>query len=292
MVGQFYATANGEHRPIFSSAFGRKQPSLLACSDEEGHVSLLGAAEGNIISSVRHNDSIFDVQFSLDDSRLLLASADEFTYIRRTDDLEGNPLMCLGYHQGTVRTARWHPTDPNMLVTAARDGDMAVWDLRTASVTPSHSSPVAVYSGIHKRPAEAQNGRRSNPDRKTVVQAEFVPGQEHLIATIGQPDQYKPTVDIPSSNICLVRSSSGTRGTSGGPVLPHWQPSRFASLFPRDPGNGPSPASCCAQTEPLCMQRMPTTPSTNILFQTSHPPLCALLRPLDTKRDPSLSNSH
>lgn len=193
MVGQFYAAPSGEqHRPIFASAFASSRENLLACSDEEGHVSLVNSGDGSFISTVRHNDSIFDVQFSLDDTRLLLASADEFTYVRRVDDLEGSPLLCLGHHQGTVRTARWHPSQPNMLVTAARDGDMAVWDLRSGSgSSPSQSSPVAVYSGIHKRPAGVPCARRSNPDRTTVVQAEFVPLQEHLIATIGQPDQYK-----------------------------------------------------------------------------------------------------
>lgn len=146
---------------------------------------------GHTLGHVRHPDSIFDVQFSADDSRILLASADEFTYIRDTENLDGNPLMCLGYHQGTVRSARWRPNDPNVLVTAARDGSAAMWDLRVTAASPSHSTPVNVLADIHKKPSN-EKGRKSGGTncRSNAVQAEFVPLQDHLIATIGQPDQY------------------------------------------------------------------------------------------------------
>lgn len=159
---------------------------MFACSDEEGNVSITNIKTGCSLGHVRHPDSIFDVQFSADDSRLLLASADEFTYIRDTERLDGNPLMCLGYHQGTVRSARWRPNDPNVLVTAARDGSAVVWDLRTSSASPSHATPVNVLADIHKKPI---NGRKTVTTRSNVIQAEFIPLQDHLIATIGQPDQ-------------------------------------------------------------------------------------------------------
>jgi len=206
-------------------------PNVFGCSDEEGNVSLINARTKEFLGHVRHPDSIFDLQFSHDDSLLLLASADEFTYIRRTEDLAGNPVMCLGHHQGTVRTARWHPSNPNLLVTAARDGDMAIWDLRTTSASPSHSVPVAIYSKIHNK-IPVQKKQASN--RTTVVQAEFIPMQDHLIATIGQPDhaikfwdsRYKwgPTVEpVPVDQIRV-------------PPLPGFRERSFTSFTPHPNG--------------------------------------------------------
>lgn len=169
----------------------QRSKNVFACSDEEGNVSITDVRTRNILGHVRHTDSIFDVQFSADDSQLLLASADEFTYVRDTERLDGNPLMCLGYHQGTVRSARWRPGDPNVLVTAARDGNVAIWDLRMASASPSHAVPVNVLSDIHKRPGAGERKSASTSERTNVVQAGFVPLQNHLIVTIGQPDQYQ-----------------------------------------------------------------------------------------------------
>lgn len=128
-------------------------------------------------------DSIFDLNFSLDDSKVLLASADEFTYIRPVDRFD-NPIACLGHHQGTVKSAKWSPSDPHLMITAARDGDVAIWDLRIVSANPQMSTPVNVLSNVHRK----SFGTKKNPERSSVVQAQFLTGQSHLVASIGQPD--------------------------------------------------------------------------------------------------------
>lgn len=155
-------------------------------------MSLLDVRTGARLGHTRHPDSVFDVQFSPDDAQLLLASADEFVYVRDTRNVGGNPVACLGHHRGTVRSARWRQTDPHVLVTAGRDGQVAVWDLRVAAASPSHVLPVSVLADIHrKNSSSSAAGKRQAPTtgRSNVVQAEFVPFQEHLLATTGQPDQ-------------------------------------------------------------------------------------------------------
>lgn len=130
---------------------------------------------------MKHNDSIFDVQFRNDDEQLLLASADEFAYVRDLNRFESGPIACLRYHQGTVKTARWRSDSNDVIVTGSRDGDIAVWDLRVnRSAAAVFSTPEIIYPGCHrKKVGDTCTG---------IVQAQFLPGQPYLIASIGQPD--------------------------------------------------------------------------------------------------------
>ncbi len=160
---------------------------MMACSDEEGNLSIIHTDTKERIAHTRHNDSIFDTQFSESGTQLLMASADEFAYVRDIHHNIDTVLHCLGHHRGTLKTARWN-SDSTMCVTAARDGDIALWDMRMASSNARFTSPASILSGIHQK-ASSVKGKKV--ERTSVIQAEFLQNNEHLIASIGQPDKYK-----------------------------------------------------------------------------------------------------
>jgi WD40 repeat protein len=66
------------------------------------------------------------------------------------------------------------------VVTAGRDGLIAVWDLRMCGLNRENNHPVLKYPGSHSAGINSSKG--------SVSSAIFLPRQEHLIASVGQPD--------------------------------------------------------------------------------------------------------
>lgn len=113
----------------------------------------------------------------------MLASSDEFTYIRSLENFN-IPLYCLGHHQSSVKCVRFKPSEPQVVASASRDGDIALWDLRFCSANVSSNVPVNVLRAVHRK----IGGKTDGPS--SVAAFEFLPYQDHLIASVGQPDQY------------------------------------------------------------------------------------------------------
>lgn len=90
-------------------------------------------ADPKRIDHVIHENGIFDLQWSPDDTWLATCSGDHTTRI--TDVTTGKTLHILRGHTSTVKTVIWDPQHASLLSTGGRDGGIRVWDLRIAAST-------------------------------------------------------------------------------------------------------------------------------------------------------------
>ncbi|KAH0839726.1 WD40-repeat-containing domain protein [Lanmaoa asiatica] len=111
---------------------------ILAVATEEGSVSFLNTSrrrewdfEPQRTTFQPHENGIFDVKWSLDDSMLATASGDKSTRICSVETQ--NPLQLLQTHTSSVKCIAWDPSHRDILSTGSRDGQICVWDLRMAN---------------------------------------------------------------------------------------------------------------------------------------------------------------
>ncbi|BFZ58310.1 hypothetical protein PYCC9005_005372 [Savitreella phatthalungensis] len=111
--------------------------SLSAIADEAGLVSIFdhepaGEASWKPIVRFRTNrNAIFDIQWSLDDKGLAVATAEKSATI--IDIPTATTTHRLRAHKSTVKTVRFHPSKASVVASAGRDGSIAIWDLRCRS---------------------------------------------------------------------------------------------------------------------------------------------------------------
>lgn len=135
---------DGVSTPPLSVSFAKtiRNAHILGVSDEEGYVNLIDTrlklspsathqenAEKAIVSSwVAHDNSVYDICWIKEDTRVLTASADHSIKLW---DVEQKKCygMLLG-HVGSVKSVSCHPTNSDLVVSGSRDGSFALWDLR------------------------------------------------------------------------------------------------------------------------------------------------------------------
>ncbi|KAH9978023.1 WD40-repeat-containing domain protein [Lactifluus volemus] len=138
----------------------------LAVATEQGTVYVWDTSkreelggEPNRIDLDIHENGIFDLQWSSDDTSLVTCSGDHTARI--TDISTGKVLHILRGHTSTVKTV--------LLSTGGRDGGIRVWDLRMTDRNvhgqTSHA-PVTVIDGAHGEDKQTnRGGRRKLPHR-------------------------------------------------------------------------------------------------------------------------------
>lgn len=126
----------------------------LAAGDEEGIVTVLDTRR-NLRDQMHepahprftaHDNAIFDVAWLQDDRAIATASGD--ATIRIFDVETSTRRALLRGHTGSAKCVRPCPSAPHVLLTAARDGNILGFDLRTPA--ESHSFQDAYHSPILK----------------------------------------------------------------------------------------------------------------------------------------------
>ncbi|ETN41918.1 uncharacterized protein HMPREF1541_03857 [Cyphellophora europaea CBS 101466] len=109
--------------------------SLIVVGDEDGYVRFIDSANDQqqkfnktFLTIKPHDNAIMDMEFSYDDKYLVTASGDQTCQI--TDVQRQKSIVSLSGHSCSVKKAQFHPGNPNLLVSCARDGDINIWDLR------------------------------------------------------------------------------------------------------------------------------------------------------------------
>lgn len=183
------------------------RPHHLLVANEAGEVCLVDGSPPEVgvgapVSRELHAyaNPIFDLRWGgLNDSLYALAVADMHVYVH--DAASQAVQQCLGHHASSIRTVRFRPRHPHLLVTAGRDGCIGMWDLRVCGTNSARNSPALLISDAHQQPPSAgtlsrrarREGTGSNNNNGTtattsVTAVEFMPLADHLIASIGQPD--------------------------------------------------------------------------------------------------------
>lgn len=107
-------------------------------------------AEPARVSLQVHNNGIFDVKWSHDDTSLLTASAD---YSLRVTNIAAEKVThVLSGHTSTVKCSSWDPTNPSLLASGGRDGTICLWDLRVSAQSGEFETiqPVMSVYGAHE----------------------------------------------------------------------------------------------------------------------------------------------
>jgi len=153
--------------------------------------SPLRLPEPNRVDLDIHDNGIFDLQWSPDDTALASCSADHTTRI--TDIASGKTTHLLRGHTSTVKTVVWDPQNASLLSTGGRDGGIRVWDLRIAERT-SHGmtshAPVIVIDGAHEedKPLNRGGRRKVAPSARTVTSLVYPDGQSDRLISSGSFD--------------------------------------------------------------------------------------------------------
>lgn len=101
-----------------------------------------------------HNNGIFDVKWSPDDTSIATCSGDQSTRI--TELNTGSVTHALRGHTSTVKCTAWDPSHKSLLATGGRDGAICLWDLRIGKWHQSGdagvmlASPVVTIHGSHE----------------------------------------------------------------------------------------------------------------------------------------------
>lgn len=117
--------------PSYSIEYSSKDPSLLLTSDESGLLSLLSLSDEGpekVFEFNAHYNSIFDVSWSCDETRVMTASGDTTAAVWEVE----NSQLCyrLVGHEASVKTIKNSPLWRDVFVTAGRDGQILFYDLR------------------------------------------------------------------------------------------------------------------------------------------------------------------
>ncbi|CAG8545623.1 7315_t:CDS:10 [Cetraspora pellucida] len=178
----------------------------LAVADEEGTVGLIDARYDNTIETERvrtefraHDNAVFDLMWSPDDRHMVTASGDQTA---RLWDVELQQCKAVFLaHTCSIKSVNYNSTDPNMWVTASRDGNIFIWDVRTTGMqTPEGPEGEMFYKptnsirSAHSPDNPKKKARKScslphrSKPTSSVTGALFLKHQEHLLASSGAID--------------------------------------------------------------------------------------------------------
>lgn len=224
--------------PPFALAFSKTALGghALAAADEEGVVTVLDtrrslneqmhAATRATTPAARflaHDNAIFDIIWMQNDSLVATASGDATV---RVFDVETNfRRALLRGHSGSAKCIRALPSMPNVLMSAARDGNVRAFDLRTPSVTDRvnqeqyhapvftihqpHSPPSVFASQVGVRKRRRVQATKPKPSvAASVTSLAFYPGRDSMLYTAGAADGTVKLWDLRS-----LRGSSKTSPT-------------------------------------------------------------------------------
>ncbi len=168
---------HGGHRLLIGSEAG--EVVLVNCA------AAAAAAATTFAVVASPAETIWDVAWSPTDETYALGLADDSVHIYSV--ARQAATAALPFHQSSVRTVKYQPAAAGaILASSGRDGAIALWDLRLADAAGSGGTrPVAVVANAH---AEGCASGRPSASPSSVTAIEFLPGEPHVIASVGQPD--------------------------------------------------------------------------------------------------------
>ncbi|KAJ2801678.1 hypothetical protein H4R20_003581 [Coemansia guatemalensis] len=216
--------------------------SRLALADEGGHVSIFdtlnidtseSAADAGLQPIARwraHDNAVFDVEWSADNTQFVTASADECC---RLWDVESQQqLGSFVGHSQTVRAVSWRHEDQHCFATASRDGAVMMWDTRCNKTLcddgyvhrPVNTINRAHY-GVWSSKLSARGKKHITGGSVTAIQ--HLRHNTHLIASAGSTSEVVKYWDVrmkaaprasalptPVASSLLLSSTKRSRGTS------------------------------------------------------------------------------
>ncbi|KAF8974630.1 WD40 repeat-like protein [Flammula alnicola] len=154
----------------------------LAVATEQGTVHILNTSrrkdwdvEPPRMTIQPHQNGVFDVKWSTDDTSLATCSGDQSTRISCLKT--GAITHVLRGHTSTVKCMAWDPSNKSLLATGGRDGAICLWDLRVGERLQNSeliaAGPVMTIHGAHeetiiKSKPKPRKGKQ-NPTPRTIT---------------------------------------------------------------------------------------------------------------------------
>ena len=167
--------------------------------------ALLPSIEPQRMTFQPHENGIFDVKWSLDDSMLATASGDKSTRISSVETQ--NQLQLLQTHTSSVKCIAWDPSHRDILSTGSRDGKICVWDLRMASSRAGVGEgipvlqPVIVVHDAHGQGKSTSGRRKITPLPRSVTSILYTGTRSHTLISSGSFDGY--VITTYKDSVCL-----------------------------------------------------------------------------------------
>lgn len=118
-----------------------------------------------------HHGAIHDLQWSRSDAFIACASGDGFASVY---DTQANKTMAiLSGHSGAVKCVGWSVTNPGIVYTGGRDGEILLWDLRV-------SETGRIINRMKEAPSKRSKGDGTTKSVTAIIQA--TGGQRELIS--------------------------------------------------------------------------------------------------------------
>lgn len=139
-----------------------------------------------------HENGIFDMKWSLDDSALATASGDKSTRISSVETQ--NILQLLQTHTSSVKCIAWDPSHRDILSTGSRDGQICVWDLRMSSNRAGIGEsipalqPVITIHAAHGQGKSSGGRRKITPLPRSVTSILYAGTRSHALVSSGSFD--------------------------------------------------------------------------------------------------------
>ncbi|KIJ70351.1 hypothetical protein HYDPIDRAFT_122064 [Hydnomerulius pinastri MD-312] len=172
---------------------------ILAVASEEGSVIILNTSkrrdwdfEPQRTVFQPHDNGIFDVKWSPDDSMLATASGDKTSRICSVETQA--TLQVLQNHTSTVKCIAWDPSHRDILSTGSRDGMICVWDLRVASTSTAAGEsvpmlqPVITINAAHGQEKPKGGRRKAVPLPRSVTSLLYTDTRTHGLVSGGSFD--------------------------------------------------------------------------------------------------------
>ncbi|XP_009597523.1 uncharacterized protein [Nicotiana tomentosiformis] len=201
-IGALVVDHNGFTPPPMALSFCKtsKNSHILAVADEGGYLSLFNtrvrfpsssthrqnAEKAKVSEWAAHDNAIFDVCWIKEDTNILTASGDQSIKVW---DAQGKKCVrALMGHTGSVKSICPHPTNHDIIVSGARDGSFALWDLR-CSDSSSENLCIPSIATVHEAhmPPHQRRTRRGKASPVSITSILYLK-DELSIASAGAVD--------------------------------------------------------------------------------------------------------
>ncbi|KAF8930610.1 hypothetical protein BGZ58_008126 [Dissophora ornata] len=186
--------------PPFSCAYNNvaNDARNLAIGDEDGTVHIVDTKRDDAhpektVAIQAHQNAIFDLCWTSDDSKIISVSGDQTA---RIHDVETN--KCLGIfsgHTGSIKSVSKKFSDENVFATAARDGAVLIWDARCSSTTSAQGEtlyrPADRLLNVHAsstRTVPPKKSKHGSDGPNTASAVQYMRHNENIIASTGALD--------------------------------------------------------------------------------------------------------
>ncbi|GJJ73760.1 denticleless [Entomortierella parvispora] len=186
--------------PPFSCAYNNvaNDARYLAVGDEDGAIHIVNTKKddshpASTTQILAHQNAIFDLCWTRDDSKIVSVSGDQTA---RLHDVETK--KCLGTfsgHSGSIKSISMKQSDDNIFATAARDGNVMIWDVRCSSTASPRGDisyrPADRLINVHtstRRAAPTKKTKHGSDGANTASAVQYMLHNDNILASTGSLD--------------------------------------------------------------------------------------------------------